>query len=48
MAYFPKDSTKEFDNDLVIVDWLTQFSEIKDAPMSAASSEECSSPATTV
>ena len=30
-AYFPKDSTKEFDNDLVIVDWLTQFSEIKDA-----------------
>ena len=30
-AYFPKDSTKEFDNDLVIVDWLPQFSEIKDA-----------------
>ncbi len=30
-AYFPKDSTKEFDNDLTIVDWLTQFSEIKDA-----------------
>ena len=30
-AYFPKDSTKEFDNDLVIVDWLTQYSEIKDA-----------------
>ena len=30
-AYFPKDSTKEFDNDLIIVDWLTQFSEIKDA-----------------
>ena len=30
-AYFPKDSTKEFYNDLVIVDWLTQFSEIKDA-----------------
>ena len=29
-AYFPKDSTKEFDNDLVIVDWLTQYSEIKD------------------
>ena len=28
---FPEDSTKEFDNDLVIVDWLTQFSEIKDA-----------------
>ena len=24
-AYFPKDSTKEFDNDLVIVDWLTQY-----------------------
>ena len=30
-AYFPKDSTKEFDSDLTIVDWLTQFSEIKDA-----------------
>ena len=30
-AYFPKDSTKEFDNDLVIVDWLTQYSEIKDS-----------------
>ena len=29
-AYFPKDSTKEFDSDLTIVDWLTQFSEIKD------------------
>lgn len=29
-AYFPKDNTKDFDNDLVIVDWLTQFSEIKD------------------
>ena len=30
-AYFPKDNTEEFDNDLTIVDWLTQFSEIKDA-----------------
>lgn len=30
-AYFPKDNTKEFDNDLTIADWLTQFSEIKDA-----------------
>ena len=30
-AYFPKDSNAEFDSDLVIVDWLTQFSEIKDA-----------------
>lgn len=30
-AYFPKDSTKEFDSDLVIADWLTQYSEIKDA-----------------
>ncbi|MCI7814402.1 MAG: ATP-binding cassette domain-containing protein [Robinsoniella sp.] len=28
--YFPKDSTQEFNNDLTIVDWLTQFSEIKD------------------
>lgn len=30
-GYFPKDNTKEFDNDLVIVDWLTQFSEEKEA-----------------
>ena len=30
-AYFPKDSSSEFDSDLTIVDWLTQFSEIKDA-----------------
>ena len=30
-AYFPKDSTREFDNDLTITDWLTQYSEIKDA-----------------
>lgn len=29
-AYFPKDNTQEFDNDLIIVDWLTQYSEIKD------------------
>ncbi len=29
-AYFPKDSTEEFNNDLTIVDWLTQYSEIKD------------------
>ncbi len=28
---FPKDNTKEFDNDLTITDWLTQYSEIKDA-----------------
>ena len=30
-AYFPKDNTKDFDNDLTIADWLTQYSEIKDA-----------------
>ncbi len=30
-AYFPKDNTQEFDNDLTIADWLTQYSEIKDA-----------------
>ncbi|SFQ05458.1 ATPase components of ABC transporters with duplicated ATPase domains [Lachnospiraceae bacterium XBB1006] len=31
-SYFPKDNTKIFDgNDLQIADWLTQFSEIKDA-----------------
>ncbi len=29
-AYFPKDSGKEFDNDDTIVEWLTQYSEIKD------------------
>ena len=30
-AYFPKDNTKDFDNDLTIADWLSQYSEIKDA-----------------
>ena len=30
-SYFPKDSSKEFDNDLTIADWLTGYSEIKDA-----------------
>ena len=30
-SYFPRDNTKEFDNDDTIVDWLTQYSEIKDA-----------------
>jgi ATPase subunit of ABC transporter with duplicated ATPase domains len=30
-AYFPKDASQEFASDLTIVDWLTQFSEIKDA-----------------
>ncbi len=30
-AYFPKDSTQEFNNDYSIVDWLTQYSEEKDA-----------------
>ena len=29
-AYFPKDNTKEFDNDYTITDWLTGYSEIKD------------------
>ncbi len=29
-AYFAKDNTSEFDNDLTIVDWLTQFSPVKD------------------
>ena len=28
-SYFPKDNSKEFDNDDTIVDWLTQYSEIK-------------------
>ena len=30
-SYFPKDNTEIFDNDLQIADWLTQFSEVKDA-----------------
>ncbi len=29
-AYFPKDNTEEFDNDLTIVDWLTGYSPVKD------------------
>ena len=29
-AYFPKDSTYEFDNEDTIVEWLTQYSEEKD------------------
>ncbi len=29
-AYFPKDSTEEFNNDLTIADWLTGYSAIKD------------------
>ncbi len=30
-AYFPKDYTQEFDNDLTITDWLTGYSPVKDA-----------------
>ncbi len=29
-AYFPKDSSKEFDNDLTITDWLMGYSPVKD------------------
>ncbi len=29
-AYFPKDNTEEFDNDLTISDWLTGYSPVKD------------------
>ena len=29
-AYFPKDNTEEFDNDMTIVDWLTGYSPVKD------------------
>ena len=29
-AYFPKDNNYEFENDLTITEWLTQYSEIKD------------------
>ena len=30
-SYFPKDNTKDFDSDDAIVDWLTQYSDNKDA-----------------
>ncbi|MCM1185679.1 MAG: ATP-binding cassette domain-containing protein [Lachnoclostridium sp.] len=30
LAYFPKDNTAEFDNDLTITDWLTGYSPVKD------------------
>lgn len=30
-SYFPKDNTKDFDSDSTIADWLTQYSEEKDA-----------------
>ncbi len=30
-AYFPRDNTKEFDSDLAVAEWLTQYSQIKDA-----------------
>ena len=29
-AYFPKDNTTEFDNDLTVADWLTGYSPVKD------------------
>ena len=29
-AYFPKDNTAEFDNDMTITDWLTGYSPVKD------------------
>ena len=29
-AYFPKDNTKEFDNDMTITDWLMGYSPVKD------------------
>ncbi len=29
-AYFPKDNTREFDNDLTITDWLMGYSPVKD------------------
>ncbi len=29
-AYFPKDSTAEFDNEMTIVEWLTGYSPVKD------------------
>ena len=48
-AYFPKDSTKEFDNDLIIVDWLTQYLRDQGCHLCPRLPRtECSSPATTV
>ena len=38
---FPKDNTQEFDNDLTITDWLTQYSEIKDATYVRVSLDVC-------
>ena len=29
-SYFPRDNTEIFDTDMIIADWLTQYSEIKD------------------
>ena len=46
-SYFPKDNTKIFDTDDTIVDWLTQFSEIKDATYVRGFLGGCSSPART-
>lgn len=48
-SYFPKDNTKDFDCDDIIVDWLTQYSEIKDPTyVNEDSLEECYLPAKTV
>ncbi len=47
-AYFPKDSGKEFDNDIQIADWLTQYSEEKMPLMYVDSLDVCSSPVKTV
>ena len=44
-AYFPKDNTEEFDNDLTITDWLTQYSPRSRMPlMYVASLDVCFSP----
>ena len=42
-SYFPKDNTKIFDTDLIIVDWLTQFSESKMLLTFVDSLDVCSS-----
>ena len=41
-AYFPKDNTAEFDSDLTIAEWLTQYSEVKDVTYVRGSWAECS------
>ena len=40
-SYFPKDNTKDFSQDETIVEWLTQYSEIKMQHLSVDSLDVC-------